>query len=575
MRGGLAVFAAAAAAMWAAGCGGNSGGSNSNTGAQQMTLRLTTAGNGLVRGAGADCRASCTAQYPAGSHVHLVAVPDAGASFSGWAGACSGAGDCDVTLDGDRDVTATFSGSAPPPPPGGQRRLTVVLQGKGRVTSSPAGLDCQSPQCTADFADGTSVSLSQTAESGFRFDGWGGGCTGPGGCSVSMTSDLTVYANFVAQAPPPPPPPAQVHLTAAVTGPGTVTGGGLDCGESTAKCDVMVQAGTAVTLTASPGGGTRFFGWGGACSGKATTCQLMPQSDAKVTAEFQSEVLVLAGNDGTNNTVLALNSTRLFWPRWMPGGSAIWSVPKNGGDAVRVASGTASAILADDSYLYWTDQYNVYSVPVGGGQVAQLASGYPTGKLALDELGALYWTVGSGFNSPGTVHRMQNRTDTVLATGQHPTGGIAVDSDWVYFTDYDGKGSVRRVSRKGGAVEALVTCDTDYCFPSAVRVDSQNVYYRDQSGNVSVRSKADGKVHVIPGGNGSAYMYNPDLEVNAFVVFWNWTGGNPPYGIFRANADGSGFAAVDSSNEGTWYALRVDDNAVYYFHGGAIIRRLR
>jgi len=166
------------------------------------------------------------------------------------------------------------------------------------------------------------------------------------------------------------------------------------------------------------------------------------------------------------------------------------------------------------------------------------------------------------------------RADSVIAGGQHPTGGIAVDSTYVYFTDYDGTGSLRRVPRKGGTVESLVNC-TSSCFPSAVRVDSRNVYYRDQNGNVVVRSKADGSVRTISGANGTGYMYNGDLEVNASVVYWNWTGGNAPYGIFRSNADGSGFAAVDTSNETTWYALRVDDTAVYYFHGGAIIRRLR
>jgi hypothetical protein len=169
---------------------------------------------------------------------------------------------------------------------------------------------------------------------------------------------------------------------------------------------------------------------------------------------------------------------------------------------------------------------------------------------------------------------MQDRADTVLANDQHPTGAVAVDSSFLYFTDYDGKGSVRRVPRKGGTVESLVACDST-CFPSAVRVDSQNLYYRDQSGNIFVLRKSDGSLRTLSGGSGAGYMYNPDLDVNGQVVYWNWTGGNAPYGIFRANADGSAPAAVDSSNDNAWNALRVDDNAVYYFHGGAVIRRLK
>jgi len=67
----------------------------------------------------------------------------------------------------------------------------------------------------------------------------------------------------------------------------------------------MVQGGSTVTLTASAGGGTRFTGWGGACSGASSTCNLTLQSDTKVTAEFQSELLALAPNDGTNSAIIA------------------------------------------------------------------------------------------------------------------------------------------------------------------------------------------------------------------------------------------------------------------------------
>ena len=575
MRGPIGIFLMAVAVT---ACGSSSGGSGDRN-PSQATLRLTTSGSGLVRGAGADCRGNCSAQYVSGSQVHLIAVPDSGAVFLGWAGACSGSGGCDLTLDADREVSATFAAATPPPQ--GQHRLTVVVQGKGRVTSSPAGIDCESSTCIADFSSGTTVTLTAAPASGYGFAGWGTDCSGAGGCTLSLSKDATVYANFVAQAPP---PPTLVHLTAAVTGPGTVTGAGLDCGESATKCDVTVQGGNTVTLTASAGGGTRFTGWGGACSGPSSTCTLTLQSDTKVTAEFQSEVLALAPNDGTNATVIALNSTHLFWPRFTNGSSGIWAIPKKGGDAVRVATGYAYAIVADDAYLYWTDSSNLYSTPVGGGQVALLFTGTSIGKLALDEVGALYWTVGanSGMNT-GSVHRMQDRADTVLAKGQNPMGALAVDASHVYFTDYgsDG-GGIRRVPREGGAVERVLYCGSS-CFPQAVRLDAQNVYFRvgyngtsSINGHVQVMSKADFKGRVLSSDNGNGvYFYGMEVEVNASVAYWNWTGGTSPYGIFRSNTDGTGFHAVDTSNDGSWLALRVDDVAVYYWRSGAVIRRLK
>ena len=568
-------------------CGSStSDGGSARTGPTQVNLTITTAGNGLVRGPGADCRGNCTAPYVSGTQVHLVAVPDSGASFVAWSGACSGTGGCDLTLDADREVSATFA-TLPPPPPS-QHRLNVIVQGKGRVTSSPGGMDCDSSTCAADFADGTSVTLSATAGNGFSFAGWDTDCSGGGGCTVTLSKDATVHANFVAQ---PPPPPSQVHLSASTSGPGTITGGGLDCGESSSTCDVTVGTGSAVTLTAAAAGSARFAGWGGACSGTSATCQLTLQSDTRVTAEFQSETLVLAPNDGTNGTTIALNSTRVFWTRDINGsGRSIWSISKNGGDALRVANGSATAsafaFVADDGNLYWTDYDHVYSTPVGGGQESLLFTGSPIGRLALDETGALYWTVGqccSGDNS-GSVHRMQNGTHTVLAEGQNPMGAVAVDVSYVYFTAFDGHaGSIRRVPRNGGAVNTVLSCGSG-CYPEALAVDPQNVYFRPgvsgsatTDAHVQVMSKADSRVRMLSTGNGSGdSTYSIlEVEVNASVAYWNWSNGASPYGIFRSNADGSGFATVDSADDRDWYGVRVDDVAICYYHHGAIIRRLK
>jgi len=576
-----------------AGCGSSSStsaptpdGGSGRTSPAQVNLKITTTGNGLVRGVDADCRGSCTAAYASGTQVHLVAVPDSGASFVAWSGACSGTGTCDLTLDADREVSATFA--ALPPPSPNQHRLNVIVQGKGRVTSSPGGLDCDSSTCAADFAAGTSVALTATPDSGFSFAGWGTDCSGEGGCTVTLSKDATVSANFVSQ---PPPPPSQVHLSASTTGPGTITGGGLNCGGSSSSCDVTVAAGSAVTLTATAAGGARFAGWGGACSGTSATCQLTLQADNSVKAEFQSEALVLAPNDETNGLTIALNSTRVFWTRDISGiGRSIWSISKNGGAAVRVANGSAtastSAIVADDSNLYWTEWSHVYSTPVGGGQVKLLFTGDPIGRLALDETGAVYWTVGqccSGDNS-GSVHRIQNGTHKVLAEGQNPTGAVAVDASYVYFTAFDGHaGSIRRVPRSGGAVTSVLSCGSG-CYPEALAVDPQNVYFRaavpgsgTTDAHVQVMSKADSRVRMLSTGNGSgdsAYSIL-EVEVNASVAYWNWSNGASPYGVFRSDADGSGFATADGASDHDWYGVRADDLAVYYYHHGAIIRRLK
>lgn len=52
----------------------------------------------------------CTESYAEGSQIRLSTAASAGSSFSGWTGACAGAGACDVQVDGDRQVAEESGG---------------------------------------------------------------------------------------------------------------------------------------------------------------------------------------------------------------------------------------------------------------------------------------------------------------------------------------------------------------------------------------------------------------------------------------------------------------------------------
>jgi hypothetical protein len=561
-------------------CGSSSDRSQGGTGgggSAQFALHLATTGDGLIRGAGSDCRGACTAQLAAGSQVQLQAVPDAGATFMGWSGACGGTGPCQVTLNADASVSATFARQAPPP---GSHRLTVIVEGKGRVVSSPSGIDCDSSTCSADFADGTAVSLAPTAASGFSFAGWGGACSGPGACSMPLRADAQVFAHFD------PAGPQQSHLIVSSTGPGKVSGGGIDCGNGAGTCDVTFPAGSpTVMLTATPAADARFLGWGGACSGTAATCSITVQGETRVTASFGAEVQTLFANDGSTNAgttanALAINSTDVFFVRFLSDGGSTWAVPKSGGAARRVTSTAGFQMVADDAFLYFVSGsvggQIIVSVPVGGGAPSTIfsAAGHSIGKLALDS-GALYFPVTQNLTEPGSIHRMENRVDRVIASGQPANAGLAVDSGSVYFTfvspnDRDESG-IKRVDKSGGPVTTLVTADE---VPITVRADSRNVYYRDDNGVIFAVNKDGSGRHVVSGNPGRAFLV--DFDVNAFVVWWMWTGPGPgPQGLFRANADGSGFAAVDTSSDQRLIGPRVDDTAVYYWQDDTLLKRLK
>jgi YD repeat-containing protein len=78
----------------------------------RLDVNPSGAGTGSVvsEPPGIDCGTDCTEIYDIGSVVRLAASAAAGSRFAGWAGGgCTGTNDCDVTMNGDRTVTATFN----------------------------------------------------------------------------------------------------------------------------------------------------------------------------------------------------------------------------------------------------------------------------------------------------------------------------------------------------------------------------------------------------------------------------------------------------------------------------------
>ncbi len=58
--------------------------------------------------AGIDCGVNCSDEFETRKTVTLQAEPDPGSTFTGWTGACSGTGPCQVRLTGDATVGASF-----------------------------------------------------------------------------------------------------------------------------------------------------------------------------------------------------------------------------------------------------------------------------------------------------------------------------------------------------------------------------------------------------------------------------------------------------------------------------------
>ncbi|MBE7447922.1 MAG: hypothetical protein HS111_03225 [Kofleriaceae bacterium] len=104
---------------------------------------------------------------------------------------------------------------------------------------------------------------------------WGGACSG-GTCSVTMTQDRTVTANFKR---------TDKTLTVTVSGTGTVTSSPAGINAPGDNTETYAH-GTMVTLTAAWNATSHTFAWSGACTGSTATCVVTMDQARSVTATF-------------------------------------------------------------------------------------------------------------------------------------------------------------------------------------------------------------------------------------------------------------------------------------------------
>ncbi len=242
-----------------------------------LTVGVSGQGSVISNPVGITCGSDCTQEFPAQTVVNLQATPEDGYSFSSWSGACSGAADCNVTMNVAQVVTAVFKENEVV-----TYALTTSVSGNGNINSDPSGIDCGS-DCTEAFDEDTLVNLQATADDGSSFVSWSGACSGDSSCNVTMDAAKSVTATFELDEV------VSYEMSVTVTGPGRVTSNpsGIDCDSN---CSASFDESTSVSLTANPDAGFVLDRWEGACSG-ANVCSVTMSSAQSVTAVFAEEVV--------------------------------------------------------------------------------------------------------------------------------------------------------------------------------------------------------------------------------------------------------------------------------------------
>lgn len=145
-----------------------------------LTVALAGTGTGTVTSTdgGIACGVDCSQGYAYNTSVTLTATPDAGHSFTGWSGACSGTGStCTVSMTLARSVTASFAPAV---------ANTIHLAGlTGSKTLGSRNWTAGATALVHDQANGAASGVTVSFS-------WTGASRGSGSCVTGASGTCTV-----------------------------------------------------------------------------------------------------------------------------------------------------------------------------------------------------------------------------------------------------------------------------------------------------------------------------------------------------------------------------------------------
>lgn len=202
----------------------------------------------------------CAPRLVRGTTVRVTAVPDPGARFVGWSDfACPASSmTCELTMDGDQYITATFSPVF----------LTISPGTFGDITATPPGLVCVfgGLDCDIPYEPRALVTLRRAHPSADPDQtSWIGSCEGTDDtCVVRVLKNEWVRAGASPGATP-TPIGSSLRVVRGGNKRGRVIGASVKGGKAYNCGTVCLRSGFAfnerVRLTARPYGGARFKRW--------------------------------------------------------------------------------------------------------------------------------------------------------------------------------------------------------------------------------------------------------------------------------------------------------------------------
>lgn len=199
--------------------------------------------------------------YDSARVVSMTAIPDSAYRFNGWSGDLISIDNPDtVQLDTNITVTAHFLRMF---------SLTGNVISGGNITFSPDTVG------GAIYDSATVVTLTATADSGYRFVGWSGAISSDSTTdSVRVDSNTVITATFI----------PQYQFIANVVGNGSITFNPDTTGGA------IFDSATVLTITAVPDSGHVFSGWSGDLLSSANLDSIQLDSNTTIIATFQEYI---------------------------------------------------------------------------------------------------------------------------------------------------------------------------------------------------------------------------------------------------------------------------------------------
>lgn len=320
--------------------------------------------------------------------------------------------------------------------------MSVVRSGNGEGTVAGNGINC-GQICVFGYPYNTEITLTAQAEQGSTFVGWEGACTGTGPCKIAVNAALKVTAQFSS-----PNPRYTVRVSKGGRGTGTVSGPGLDCGNT---CTTRVLEGSLIVLQATGATGSEFAKWSGACEGQPATCRLLVNETRSTMALFKGRRVTMISSNGY--TSFAIKSDGSLWA-W--GNNDYGQFGRNGTTSspvpllvgtdfliVEAGEGSVYAIKRDNSLWAW-----------GSNERGKLGDGTAINRLTPIKIGEGYYSV-----SAGAFHAIAVKNDGTLwgwgwnLYGQVGNGNQQNQSKPIQI------GSGYAIASAGGASSAAVSKD--------------------------------------------------------------------------------------------------------------------